>query len=133
MIEEYRDVNIKSTNDVLSDSFATIYFDSKLNESHFMGNCSGAVKVFPPDHLGKIDKFKIRFLDPYGCELKCEHLDPGIRSGMSCKCIDEENEEAYDPECFRHNIKHPLNPLFQNHLQFKIGVVEPYMNKKLLA
>jgi hypothetical protein len=131
VIDEYRDVNIKSTNDVLSDSFAVIYKHSKANESHFNGFTNNAIKVFPPDQLGKIDKFRIRFLDPYGNELKCKHLDKRIKSGMVCTCDDD--NDIYQPDCFKHCINHPLNPLFQNHLHFKIGVVESYMNKKLLA
>ena len=144
VIEEYKDINTKSTNDVLSDSFATIYFDETINDSHFMGSTSNGLKVFPPDNLGKIDKLRIRFLDPYGNQLTCPHLDKNIKSGMICTCIndpivDDDSTERYsdstlEPEintCFKHNLHHPLNPLFQNHIQLKVGVVEPYLNKKV--
>lgn len=127
MIEEYKDVNYKSTNDVLSDSFCTIYYDGKINDSHYKGETYSAIKIFPPDQLGKIDKFRIRFLDPYGCELSVNHLDPSLKSGMTC-CCGNEDESC----CFKHNLNHPLNPLWQNHLQFKIGVVEQYLNKKIV-
>ena len=125
IIEEYKDVNYKSTNEVLSDSFSTLYYDDMINRTHFRSCPEGAIKVFPRDQLGKIDKFKIRFYDPYGCELNVPHLDPRIKSNMTCECGDTNN-----PNCFRHNLSHPLNPNFQNHLQFKIGVVEPTLSKK---
>lgn len=128
VIEEYQDVNYRSTNDVLSDSFCTLYYDHKINDSHFRTCTQHAAKVFPPDQLGRINKFRIRFLDPYGCQLNVKHLDPCIKSGMTC-CCDEEGDDC----CFKHNLYHPLNPLWQNHLQFKVGVVEPYLNKRILS
>ena len=148
MIDEYKNVNIKSTNDILSDSFATIYPHNIMGGNHFRTEVYNAVKIFPPDNLGKIDKFRIRFLDPYGCELNCDHLDPGIKTGMVCRCDDLGDDEerkrgtasfgstprvADEEKCFKHNINHPLNPLFQHHLHFKVGVVEQYMNKKVVS
>ena len=124
---EYTDTNYKSTNDVLSESFATIYFNSKLNNTHFVGTTSNGIKIFPQDHLGKIDKLKINFMDPYGQTLRCEHVNKKIKSNMICSCEDSEGDDNTD--CFKHNLFHPLNPIFQNHLHFKIGVVEPRLNK----
>lgn len=31
--------------------------------------------------------------------------------------------------CFIHNLNHPLNPIYQNHFHFKIGVVEAHLEK----
>lgn len=126
VIEEYQDVNMKSTNDLLSDSFGVLYYDDDVNNYHFRACPFNAIKIFPPDQLGKIDKFRIRFYDPYGCELNVEHLDKSVKSNMSCGCANN----VIDRKCFRHNLRHPLNPFFQNHLQFKVGVVEPHLNKK---
>ena len=39
-IGEYTDTNYRSTNDVLAESFATIYYDSKISNSHFRGKTS---------------------------------------------------------------------------------------------
>ncbi|AVL94865.1 hypothetical protein ma479 [Moumouvirus australiensis] len=126
-IENYGDVNYKSTNDVLSESFATIYFDKKINNTHFIGKAHNGIKMFPQDQLGKIDKIKISFRDPYGNLLSCPHVDKSIMSNMECTCEDPTGDE--DTECFRHNLFHPLNPIFQHHLHFKVGVVEPRLNK----
>nr|AEX62714.1 hypothetical protein mv_L509 [Moumouvirus Monve] len=126
-IDNYGDVNYKSTNDVLSESFATIYFDKKINNTHFIGKAHNGIKMFPQDQLGKIDKIKISFRDPYGNLLSCPHVDKSIMSNMECICEDPMGDE--DTECFRHNLFHPLNPIFQHHLHFKVGVVEPRLNK----
>jgi hypothetical protein len=124
---EYTDENHKSTNDVLSESFATIYFSSKANNTHFFGSTSNGLKIFPQDQLGKIDKLKITFMDPYGHLLRCPHVDKKIKSNMECNCDDPEGDDETD--CFKHNLFHPLNPIFQHHLHFKVGVVEPRLNK----
>lgn len=123
---DYQDINYRSTNDVLGDSFATIYYDSRMSDTHFRGYPGNGLKIFPQDQLAKIDKLKIRFMDPYGRQLRVNHVDKSIQSGLECTCEgDEENEN-----CFRHNLFHPLNPIFQHHLHFKIGIVEPRLNKK---
>lgn len=125
-IGDYKDVNYRSTNDVLSDSFATIYFDKKISNTHYMGCTRNGLKLFPPDQLAKLDKFKITLMDPYGNQLACPHVNKNIKSNMECICDEgEENEN-----CFEHNLNHPLNPIFQHHLQFKIGVVESRLAKK---
>ena len=124
---EYADENYKSTNDVLADSFATIYYDSKANNTHYFGCTSNGVKIFPQDQLAKIDKLKISFMDPYGQPIRCQHVDKKIKSNMVCNCNDPEGDD--DTDCFKHNLFHPLNPIFQHHLHFKIGVVEPRLSK----
>ncbi|ANB50659.1 hypothetical protein [Powai lake megavirus] len=126
-LENYGDINYKSTNDVLSESFATIYFDKKINNTHYLGKAQNGVKIFPQDQLAKIDKIKIKFLDPYGNPLTCPHVDKSIRSDMVCDCEDPTGDDYTD--CFKHNLFHPLNPIFQHHLHFKIGVLEPRLNK----
>lgn len=124
---EYADDNYKSTNDVLSESFATIYFNSKANNTHYFGCTSNGLKIFPQDQLGKIDKLKITFMDPYGQPIRCGHINKKIKSNMECTCNDPEGDEITD--CFKHNLFHALNPIFQHHLHFKVGVVEPRLNK----
>lgn len=125
---EFSNNNNKSTNGVLSDSFATIYNDCKANSTHYYGCMKNARKTFPQDQLAKIHKLRIQFTDPYGNPLTCPHLDKSIHSDMVCECVDPEGDENTD--CFRHNLFHPLNPLFQHHLHFKIGVVESRLSKK---
>ena len=125
---EYKDVNYRSTNDVLGDSFAIIYYDCKMSNTHFMGYSENGIKIFPQDQLAKIDKLKISFMDPYGRLLCCPHLNKKIKSNMICTCEDPNGDE--DTDCFEHNLYHPLNPIFQTHLHFKIGVVEPRLLKK---
>lgn len=125
---EYNDANYRSTNDVLSESFATIYYDSKINNTHFTGRTHNGIKTFPQDQLAKIDKIKISFMDPYGNPLKCEHVDKRILSNTICTCEDPDGDE--DTDCFMHNLFHPLNPIFQHHINFKVGVVESRLNKK---
>lgn len=124
---KFSDESYKSTNDVLAESFATIYFDCKANNTHYFGCTSNGLKIFPQDQLGKIDKLKISFLDPYGYMIKCSHVNKNIRSNMECICDEYESDE--ETECFKHNIFHPLNPIFQHHIHLKIGIVEPRLNK----
>lgn len=125
--DNYHDDNYLCTNDVLSNSFATVYYDSKLNDTHYFGFTSNGIKFFPPDQLAKIDKFKISFVDPYGNPIKCSHVNKAIMSDMECTCEDPDGD--YGTDCFKHNLFHPLNPIFQSHLHFKIGVVQPRLNK----
>lgn len=125
---EYADPNYRSTNDVLSDSFATIYFDSKANATHYVGCTSNGTKIFPQDQLAKIDRFRINFMDPYGQPLRCGHVDKRIQSNMICTCDDPEGDDI--TTCFKHNLHHPLNPIFQHHIHLKIGVVEPRLAKR---
>ena len=131
ILGEYTDVNYRSTNDVLSNSFATIYYDSKVNNTHFSGSTSNGIKYFPQDQLAKIDKLKINFMDPYGNLISCPHLNKKIKSNMVCTCENPNGDD--DTNCFEHNLCHPLNPIFQNHLHFKIGVVEPRLSKKTFS
>jgi hypothetical protein len=126
-VGEYKDVNYRSTNDVLADSFATIYYDDNINATHFKGYTRNGIEVFRPDQLAKIDKLKIRFMNPYGEQLCVDHVDKKIKSGLVCTCNDPEGDE--ETICFKHNLFHPLNPIFQHHLHFKVGVVEPRLNK----
>ena len=127
-IGEYKDVNYRSTNDVLSDSFATIYYDNRISNTHYLGYTSNGIKIFPPDQLAKIDKLKISFMDPYGRPLTCMHVNKKIKSNLECTCENPDGDEETD--CFEHNLHHPLNPIFQHHLHFKVGVVEPRLSKK---
>lgn len=124
---EYTDTNYKSTNDVLADSFSTIYYDCKMNNTHYLGYTDNGTKIFPQDQLAKIDKIKISFMDPYGMPLKCPHVNKKIKSNMICPCENPDGDD--DTDCFIHNLFHPLNPIFQHHIHFKIGVVEPRLNK----
>jgi hypothetical protein len=128
-VGRYSESNYKSTNDVLSDNFAIIYYNTKINDTHFLGKNNNGIKIFPADNLGVIDYLDISFMNPYGKLLKCEHVKKEIHSNMICEC----DEEYEDPHCFKHNLFHPLNPIFQNHLHFKIGVLEPRLSKKLLS
>jgi hypothetical protein len=126
-IAEYSDTLYKSTNDVLSNSFAALYFHKKVSPTHYWAHPSGGVKIFSLDNLGRIDKFTISFMDPYGQHLDVKHLDRKIKSNMICDCEDPEGDDNTD--CFMHNLSHPLNPIFQHHLFFRVGVVEPRLVK----
>ena len=125
--KQFSDISYFSTNDLLSSSFATIYYDSKVNSTHYFGCMANGLKIFPQDQLGQIDRMQVNFMDPYGYPMTCEHVNPDIMSDMICTCEDPEGDEYTD--CFKHNLFHPLNPIFQHHLHFKIGVVEPRLNK----
>lgn len=127
-IGDYKDINYRSTNDVLSDSFAVIYFDERINDTHYRGYTRNGFKVFQQDQLAKIDKLKIHFMDPYGKTLSVDHVNKKIKSGFECTCTDPEGDN--DTTCFKHNLFHPLNPIFQHHLHFKVGVVEPRLHKQ---
>lgn len=125
---DYSDDNYRSTSDVLADSFAAIYYEDCLNDTHYTGFTNSGIRVFPQDQLAEITKFKIRFRNQYGQLLDVSHLDKSICSDLVCECTQDDETNA-STDCFRHNLFHPLNPLFQHHLVFKIGVVEPRIGK----
>jgi len=122
----YTDINYKSTNDVLSESFAIIYFDKKINNTHYLGKTLNGIRYFPPDSLETINRLKISFMNPYGEPYFCDHLDKDIKSNMICECSNPDGDD--DTDCFKHNLFHPLNPIFQHHIHLKIGVVENKLN-----
>lgn len=130
-IKEYCNINHRSTNDTLSDSFATIYYDETVNATHYMGRTRGGIKVFQPDQLGIINSFDINFKNPYGEILNVNHFDDAIGSVDACNC-DEEIGYIAD-NCFQHNLYHPLFPAFQHHLHFRVGVVEARLNKQTFS
>jgi hypothetical protein len=131
--------NLLSTNDLLSDSFATIYYDQPINDTHYLGTTSNGFKTFPVDKLYELTNLTIRFLNPYGEPLCCPHLDKKYRAGFECTCDigdivvdDKQSLEFMDyqrPNCFLHNLRHPLNPLWQLHINLRIGVYQPNLNK----
>lgn len=127
MGSDYKDNNYKSTNDVLSESFATIYYDYAINSTHYKGYTSNGIKIFQQDQLAKIDKLKINFMDPYGKPLSIKHVKKSILSNQECTCEDPEGDD--NTNCFKHNLFHPLNPIFQHHIHLKVGIVEPRLNK----
>lgn len=126
--DKYVDNNMFSTNDVLSDSFATIYYDCRVSDTHYRGLTKNGIRIYDQDNLGEITKFDVRFMTPYGVPLIVGHVDKHIRSNFECTCDNPTGDEG--AICYRHNLFHPCNPIFQHHLHFKIGVVEPKLNKK---
>jgi hypothetical protein len=120
------DENYYSTNDLVSNSFAVLYFKEEVSKTHYRAFSTNGIKIFPSDSLGKINKLKINFLDNYGSPISCHHLDKTLPFNCACTCDDGKEENT----CFMHNLFHPLNPIFQHHIQLKIGVVEPRMSKK---
>lgn len=129
-IDEYTDVNTRSTNEVLSESFATIYYDYATNRTHYAGCNNNGIKIFQPDQLGTIDSLRIKFMNPYGEELSVNNLAKNVASNFKCTC---DSDEVSDRNCYRHNLNHPLNPIFQHHLQFRVGIVETRLNKKVFS
>lgn len=127
-IDEYTDVNQNSTNDVLMSSFGICYYDYRINDTHFAVDPLNAIKIFPPDKLATLKSLSLSITDPYGKVFDPIHLNKQIETASECLC---DEDDDYEDECYIHSIKHPLNPIFQNHFHFKIGVVEPNFNKKV--
>lgn len=124
-IGNYNDDNYKSSNDIFAEGFAVIYYDYKINDTHYRGYTRNGIKIFPQDQLAKLDKLKVRFMNQYGSLMSVPQLDKNISSHPgSCTC-DTDNFH-----CPIHNLTHPLNNIFNHHLQFKIGVIEPRLSKK---
>lgn len=131
-IKEFYDENRYSTSQELEDSFAILYPDSDIHDQkiHFQTKTrNGGVYYFPPDTLGEIKKMTIRITDPYGT-LYQPDVDPKIDTPSHCICNPDPDMEANN-KCFIHSLYHPGNPIFQNHLHFRVGVVIPRINKKI--
>lgn len=144
-IAEYQNqTNRFSTNDALSDSFAVIYCDKKINSTHYSTWSNNGIRIFPKDNLVTINKWNISFQDPYGKDLKVYGMHKNCSdTGERCNCEPEDKGDPNDPEtwkeefidsdCAYHNLRHPMNRLFQHHLQFRVGVVEGRLNKKIFS
>lgn len=161
-IKELEGENKYSTNDVLTRSFAPLYYDRDAGKgkTHFLAlPKTEAVYEFPPDQLGELKKLTISITDPYGNVYKPNNLSKKFECERYCQCSDEtlelyeernerikelkriertdEQEKEYkqliklnmEINCCIHNLSHPWNPIYQNHLHFKIGVVIPRPNK----
>lgn len=120
---DYADSNHRSTNEVLSESFAVIYYDKDVSPTHYMGKTCNGIKIFPRGYLGTINRLNIQFVNAWGEKIQCPHVDKNIQSNQECHCSSLLGDENTD--CYRHNLFHPNNPIFQHHLHFKIGVYEP--------
>lgn len=108
--------NCYSTNELFSTCFAVIYPGPKANHTHYYGRVVNGCAVFttPID----LKKLKVSFYMPEGAPIQVTHLEPSIDSGLECNCEDPEGDDGTD--CYRHNIRHPLNPIFQHHLHLRI-------------
>jgi hypothetical protein len=128
-IKEFRHDNKYATSQNLEDSFATLYKDSDVHDQyiHFQAKDRGSgTYYFPPDNLGTIKKMTISIKDPYGDVYK-PSVDPKINTPHYCIC---KSDEEKNDRCFLHSLRHPGNPIYQNHIYLKVGVVEPRINKK---
>jgi hypothetical protein len=151
-IKELSTVNENNaTNDLLQKSFDLIYFDYFINPTHYHGISRNTFKLFNPDDLGILNNLTISITDPYGNVFNPKYLNTNVGTNFKCDC-EELNDYVYDDDhlndnsndnlndnlnskssCIKHNPLHPLNPIFQNHIELGIGVVEGHLNKKVFS
>lgn len=122
-INELHGENKYATNDPITKSFGVVYHDYNYNQTHFVGTTKNTKYNFPIDNLGKLNTLTISICDAFGNVFVPDHLDKKIKTCMGCTCDDDPDK------CYFHSLNHPLNPVFQNHIHFKVGVVEPKFNK----
>lgn len=113
-IKDLGDVNSRSTNDLLSDSFATLYWKQNVSGTHYKSFIGGGMRIYPDHDLGHFQNMHIQFTDQYGHLLDCsEHFNHDLDSSFSCNCP---REKKYDK---------PLRGLFSlNSPEFNVSMKE---------
>jgi hypothetical protein len=143
-IKELDTVNTNNaTNDLLEKAFDLIYFDYFINPTHYHGVSRNTFKLFNPDDLGVLNNLTISITDPYGNVFDPRNLNCDVGTEYACNCRrdcdcigEEDDREEIDKRtlpCIKHNPLHPLNPLYQNHIELGVGVVEAHLNKKVYS
>lgn len=130
-IDGYNDTQCCSTNNVFNESFAVLYYDKLISNTHYITRPSNGHKEFKQPTT--INRLNISFMNPYGMPLDCPHFTSDIYPAQQGICVCDNSDPSkttydYDPMCTIHNLHHPWNGIFQHHLHFKVGVEEYQFN-----
>lgn len=135
-IDEFQNTNENSTNDIIGKSFSVMFPDGC--NSDVLYTTSGFIdKMFKFALLGEINQMTVRILDSNGNQLKNskeDYIDYNINSDKNCSCYTDTNGYFIrNYACSCTYFRHPYYQKFQNTLMFRIGIIEPDIDKNIFS
>ena len=127
-IDEISDVNEYSTSDIINKSFNTLYpYQTRGEYTNF--HTANVDKIFRFSELGNIKKLTIYFTDNFGNKLSIDNLN--ISNWVKHNANDEIINGSISLKSPSVYIRHPLHNNYQNHILFKIGVIQNEIDKNV--
>jgi hypothetical protein len=127
-IDEITDVNEYSTSDIINKSFNTLYpYQTRGEYSNF--HTANVDKIFKFSELGNIKKLTISFTDNFGNVFSIDNLNTS--SWVKNIPSDEIINGAVSLKSPSVYIRHPLHNNYQNHILFKIGLIQNEIDKNI--
>lgn len=135
-IDELNSPNENSTNDVVGKSFSVMFPDGCNGD--LMYTSSGFIdKMFRFALLGQLNQMTISIANSNGVILKNSqqiYTDMNINSSKICTCTTDTNGYfVRNYSCACTYFRHPYYQKFQNTLIFRIGVIEPNIDKNIFS
>jgi len=135
-IDEFQNPNENSTNDAVGKSFSIMFPDGC--NCDILYTSSGFIdKMFKFSLLGQINQMTIKILNFNGNQLKNsqeDYTDKFVDKNKVCTCYTDSNGYFIrNYRCVCTYFRHPYYQKFQNTLIFRIGVIEPNIDKTIFS
>ena len=135
-IDELTNPNENSTNDIVGKSFSVMFPDGCVGD--IMYTSSGFIdKMFRFALLGQLNQMTISIANSNGQILKNSqenYIDKNINPSKVCRCTTDTNGYfVRNYSCVCTYFRHPYYQKFQNTLIFRIGVIEPNIDKNIFS
>jgi hypothetical protein len=135
-IDEFQNPNENSTNDIVGKSFSVMFPDGC--NCDILYTSSGFIdKMFKFALLGQINQMTINIKNSNGIDLKNSqenYIDKNVDPSKLCTCKTDTNGYFIrNYKCVCTYFRHPYYQKFQNTLIFRIGVIEPNIDKTIFS
>lgn len=135
-IDEFQNPNENSTNDIVGKSFSVMFPDGC--NCDILYTSSGFIdKMFKFVLLGQINQMTINIKNSNGIDLKNSqenYIDKNVDPSKLCTCRTDTNGYFIrNYKCVCTYFRHPYYQNFQNTLIFRIGVIEPNIDKTIFS
>ncbi len=135
-IDELNSPNENSTNDAVGKSFSVMFPDGANGD--ILYTSSGFIdKMYRFALLGQLNQMTISIANSNGTVLKNSqenYIDKNIKPIKTCTCTTDTNGYfVRNYGCVCTYFRHPYYQKFQNTLVFRIGVIEPNIDKNIFS
>jgi len=135
-IDELNSPNENSTNDAVGKSFSVMFPDGCNGD--ILYTSSGFIdKMYRFALLGQLNQMTISISNSNGTVLKNSpenYTDTNINPSKTCTCTTDTNGYfVRNYSCVCTYFRHPYYQKFQNTLVFRIGVIEPNIDKNIFS
>jgi hypothetical protein len=132
-IRELNNINDRSTNNNIMQSFAVLYRND-INNNFVQFTTKDVIKTWSYSDLQNINSLAITFRDSCGKLLIAPFLNYNIDTSNKCECeINQNGEIITNYKCVCNYIRHPHYLNLQNHTLLKIGILQPNISKKVFC